>query len=97
MTRAVLIVLIVWHTAACAWSFYLHALDKRRAALNARRVPERVLLLTCILGGWFGGHTARTHLRHKTRKQPYAALFWTAAVLHLAWVIPVVLWIGALE
>ena len=89
LTKALVIAILIWHLFACVWSFYLHALDKRRAAIGGRRIPERDLLLTCLLGGWFGGRTARSLLNHKTKKQPYVTLFWTAAALHVVTVLGV--------
>ena len=45
--------------------------DKRRAEVEARRVPETRLLLLALCGGWFGAKLAQRTFQHKTRKQPF--------------------------
>ena len=48
--------------------FLLFAYDKRCARRHQWRVPEKVLLLACALGGAVGGYLAMQLCRHKTRK-----------------------------
>lgn len=42
-------------------------LDKRRAALHRRRIPERTLFLIALLGGSLGTWIGMYLFRHKTR------------------------------
>ena len=60
-------------TYAAFWS------DKRAAIRREWRMPERRLLLMTALGGWIGALCGQHVLRHKTRKQPFAA--WLAVIV----------------
>lgn len=62
----------------------VYAWDKRRAARGGRRVPESTLHVLALLGGWPGALVARPLFRHKTRKQPFTAIFWAIGALHVA-------------
>lgn len=63
-------------------TFVLYAVDKRRAADDARRVPEKSLHLAELLGGWVGAIAARRVLRHKTRKLSFLVVSWAIAAAH---------------
>lgn len=70
-------------TLANLLAFSLFAIDKARARARARgrRIPERALLLAALfgaLGAWLGQRL----LRHKTRKQPFAAWLGLIVTLH---------------
>jgi uncharacterized membrane protein YsdA (DUF1294 family) len=65
-------------------SFAAYGLDKRRAGIGGRRVPERTLHLLALLGGWPGAILGQRQFRHKTRKVPFQIAFWAVVVLHVA-------------
>lgn len=65
-------------------SFAAYGLDKRRASVGGRRVPERTLHLLAFLGGWPGAILAQRRFRHKTRKVPFLIVFSAVVVLHVA-------------
>jgi len=70
--------------ALSALAALAYARDKRAARLQARRVPETVLHLLELAGGWPGALLAQRWLRHKNRKLSYQFAFWACVVLHEA-------------
>lgn len=71
-------------------SFIAYGLDKHRARRAQWRLPENLLHLLDLAGGWPGGLLAQRRFRHKTRKPRFQLLFWCIVVTHLA------LWSGGL-
>lgn len=65
-------------------SLSLYGLDKSAAGQGARRVPEKVLHLSDLLGGWPGGLAGQSIFRHKTRKASFQAVFWVTILLNIA-------------
>lgn len=77
--------LILWlYLAASLITFAAYALDKWAAQKDHWRTPEKTLHLLALAGGWPGALIARKLLRHKTRKQPFRAIFWVTVVVHCA-------------
>lgn len=62
----------------------LYGLDKRAAARQAQRTPEKTLHLLALAGGWPGALIARPLFRHKTRKQPFTSIFWLTVFVSVA-------------
>jgi uncharacterized membrane protein YsdA (DUF1294 family) len=62
----------------------VYAVDKSAARKGGRRVRERTLHLMALTGGWPGALIAQRLLRHKSRKQPFRAVFWLTVVLNCA-------------
>jgi uncharacterized membrane protein YsdA (DUF1294 family)/cold shock CspA family protein len=88
---SVLVVTATLHAAALVvygvlslLSLGFYTADKDAARTGARRVPEQSLHLVDVLGGWPGGLVARHVLRHKTRKQPFRAVFWVTVLVNCA-------------
>ncbi|MDO7904136.1 DUF1294 domain-containing protein [Pseudomonas sp. K1(2024)] len=67
--------------------------DKRQARQLGRRIPEKVLHASELLGGWPGALVAQQLFRHKTRKVSYQVVFWGIVVVHQA-VWADYLWLG---
>ena len=65
--------------------------DKERARQGLYRIPERTLLLLALAGGSPAAIHAQQRLRHKTRKQPFAAMLVTIPVLQVATIIGITL------
>ena len=59
--------LLIWLGAANLLAFALMGIDKRRARKHLRRIPERTLFLSAILGGSVGAIAGMWTFRHKTK------------------------------
>ena len=66
-----------------ALAYQLFLFDKRQAVEGGWRVPERILLLSALLGGSIGAKIAQRRFRHKTRKQPFRLYLDLIVVLHI--------------
>lgn len=58
-----------------AITFWIYAIDKRRAEAGEWRISEAQLHLFELLGGWPGAWLAQRHLRHKCSKASYQFVF----------------------
>lgn len=63
-------------------TFYAYKYDKTNAELNGPskellhpRVPEKILHLLSLIGGWPLAFASQQYLRHKTIKQPFQQIF----------------------
>ncbi|MCX5662875.1 MAG: DUF1294 domain-containing protein [Planctomycetota bacterium] len=65
-------------------TFLLYGVDKRRASLGQRRIPERTLHVFELLGGVPGALVGQRVFRHKNRKWSFMAVFIAIALLHIA-------------
>ncbi|NLX48783.1 MAG: DUF1294 domain-containing protein [Methanospirillum sp.] len=63
-------------------TFLLYGADKRYARLQARRVPERTLLVAALAGP-FGALAGMSLFRHKTRKLRFVVAVPLCASLHV--------------
>lgn len=57
--------------------------DKAAAQQSRWRTQESALHLMALAGGWPGALAAQQLYRHKTRKQPFQAIFWFTIVGNL--------------
>lgn len=65
-------------------SFY--RFDKRTAQNNGQRgVPDMLLHLLALLGGWPGGLLAQLHYRHQVSNIRFIRTFWFLAALNVVW------------
>ena len=58
-----------------AFSFLIYGADKAAARRGGRRVPENVLHLCALLGGWMGALLAQRVFHHKTGKRRFQFVF----------------------
>ena len=76
------IALLGVYVALSAVAFVTYWTDKSAARRGGRRTPESVLHAVSLAGGWPGALAGQLALRHKTRKQPFRAIFWGTVVLN---------------
>jgi uncharacterized membrane protein YsdA (DUF1294 family) len=67
-----------------ALCFLVYGWDKVAAGRAEDRVPEAMLHLFALAGGWPGGLIAQRVFRHKTVKASFQRMFWTTVVLNAA-------------
>lgn len=65
-------------------SILIYGIDKKRAVNNRWRIPEYILRILDLLGGWPGAIVAQQKLRHKNRKTQYQIVFWLIILFHIA-------------
>ncbi|TKE96638.1 DUF1294 domain-containing protein [Vibrio kanaloae] len=77
-------VLLVWYLAVGVVTFFVYAKDKKAAINGNWRVPEKTLHTFSFAGGWLGALIAQDKLRHKTKKQPFRAIYWLTVAMNVA-------------
>ena len=75
---------ISWLLAWSVVAFGLYGYDKAQAKIGGGRVPEFVLQIVTLIGGWPGAWAGRFIFHHKTRKPAFLIVL----------VISTILWIG---
>lgn len=70
-----------WLIAINLVAFLLYVYDKAIAGSGSMRVPELILLLTALFGGWIGGGLAMIWRHHKTKKVEFLIGFVICAAL----------------
>lgn len=78
------LLLLGWYGAASTVLFALYGIDKSAARAGRRRISENTLHVVALLGGWPGGLLGQVVFRHKTRKQPFRAIFWASVTVNCA-------------
>jgi uncharacterized membrane protein YsdA (DUF1294 family) len=63
-------------------TFVLYGIDKRNAVKGLRRIPEKTLHISALLGGWPGALLAQHAFRHKTQKQPFKFVLWLGVLIN---------------
>lgn len=58
-----------------AFTFLLYGADKAAARRGGNRIPENILHLLALLGGWAGAFMAQRLFRHKTGKRRFQSIF----------------------
>jgi uncharacterized membrane protein YsdA (DUF1294 family) len=72
----------LWVIASNFIGFVLMVFDKAQAEHGRRRVSEAALIFWSSIGGSLGVLTAQQGVRHKTTKQPIAAIIHIMPVAH---------------
>ena len=71
-----------WVVASSGICYFYYAWDKRRAQNADWRLPENMLHVWALLGGWPGGYLAQRKLRHKSAKLSFLFVFWAIVISH---------------
>lgn len=75
-----------------AVAFVAMGVDKHLAQNGAARIPETLLHLFELSGGWPGSYVGQRHYAHKTRKHSYQLVFVIIVLIHaLYWIDVLVL------
>ena len=72
----------IWLIALSVITFLMYGYDKGQAKLGGLRVPEIVLHVLALLGGFPGGWLGRAVFRHKIRKPVFTVVLIVSTVIH---------------
>ena len=65
------------------FAFLLLGYDKKRAKTNQRRISEKALLTSAMIGGSVGSGIGMLYFRHKTSKNSYLVKFWSIVIIQI--------------
>lgn len=65
-----------------AAAFLLFGYDKAIAGTDKDRIPERILHISSLAGGWFGSMAAMMVFRHKISKGAFLIRHWTILAIY---------------
>lgn len=69
------------------FAFAAFGIDKAKAQAGVRRTSEANLLTLAAIGGTLGAYAGRRHFRHKTRKQPFSGTLHAIAIVQVAVIV----------
>lgn len=91
----IVLIIIAEMILASGITAFFYWWDKRAAKMQGSRIPEKTLLLACLVGGWPGGLWASRRFRHKTQKRSYRLQFWVTVFVNLIIVVGLLSQFGA--
>ncbi len=65
-------------------TFFTYGADKNSAQEKEQRISEDLLHILSLFGGWPGALLAQQKFRHKTKKQPFLAIYWVTVIFNCA-------------
>ena len=68
-------------------AFILYGVDKRKAQNHQWRVPEKVLLLSALLGGTLGAFFGMLVFHHKIAKKSFMLKFFAVVIIQIILII----------
>jgi uncharacterized membrane protein YsdA (DUF1294 family) len=74
----------IWLAIASGITFLLYGFDKAQSKNGGWRVPELVLHVFALAGGFPGGWLGRAIFHHKTKKVLFVFVLAVSTVIHLA-------------
>ena len=75
--------LVSWLVSASLVTFCMFGIDKSLARSGGSRIPEAVLHLMALAGGFTGGWLGMLLFRHKIRKPVFPAVLLVATLVYL--------------
>jgi len=82
-SKPILFLLILWLIGCNIVSFCQMGADKQRAKNGMRRIREKVLFLTALIGGSVGANLGMYVFRHKTKHRSFVLGMPAILILHL--------------
>lgn len=76
-------ILTFWLLLSGAVGFFLMGIDKSRAAHGEWRIPEKVLFIAALVGGWLGTALGSEVFHHKTSKLSFLVVLYAIVGLWL--------------
>ena len=73
----------IWLAIASGITFLLYGFDKAQSKMGGWRVPEAVLHVLALSGGFPGGWAGRSMFRHKTKKGYFVVVLAVSTAIHL--------------
>jgi uncharacterized membrane protein YsdA (DUF1294 family) len=73
----------IWLFTSSLVLLLLYGFDKAQARSQGGRVPESLLHVLALLGGFTGGWLGRVVFRHKTRKPVFTLVLLASTALHI--------------
>jgi uncharacterized membrane protein YsdA (DUF1294 family) len=74
--------ILLYYLQISVFTFFIYAWDKQAAQKGRWRIPERILHLLALFGGWPGALLGQYWLPHKLQKQPFKALLWLTIAIN---------------
>ena len=74
----------IWLAIASVITFLLYGFDKAQSKKRGWRVPEVVLHVLVLSGGFLGGWAGRSMFRNKTKKGLFVVVLVVSTAIHLA-------------
>ena len=65
------LIILIWLAGVNLTAFLMMDMDKKRAKAKKRRIPEKTLFVTAILGGSIGAMLGMWTFRHKTKHRSF--------------------------
>ena len=84
LTTKIPALVLVFYFVVSLLTFIMYSVDKSAAQNGDWRTPESTLHFLSLAGGWPGALIAQQKLRHKSKKQPFRAVFWVTVILNFA-------------
>jgi uncharacterized membrane protein YsdA (DUF1294 family) len=73
----------IWLAIASVLTFLLYGFDKAQSKKRGWRVPEVILHVLALSGGFPGGWAGRSVFRHKTQKGFFVFVLVVSTAIHL--------------